>query len=453
MNTKTPNAGSNAPPTLAAALNRDCACVHIDHRVLEDSLSNEHDGIPRALLAARPHLFSDAAVFLSHDQAARMQTIIRAIEEVVAMPAYREAAMQHAPAIARHDAGPLGVFLGYDFHLGADGPQLIEINTNAGGALLNSRLAQAQRACCETFTRIAVEWSGGAELEQRFFEMFMSEWQRQQRDQPLVRVAIVDDAPTEQYLYPEFLLFVQLFRRHGVDAAIADAAALERRGDGLYHAGQRIDLVYNRLTDFALAEPRHAHLRAAYLDGQIVVTPPPRAHALYADKRNLALLTDPEQLRALGAPETTIAVLSGGIPRTVRVTRAQAARLWTERRHLFFKPAAGYGGKAAYRGDKITRRAFEEVLAGDYVAQNLVTPSERLVRFADEHQRLKLDLRCYVYDGTVQLRAARLYQGQTTNFRTPGGGFAPVAVVADVSSVIPPTAFSEERSHHVREDL
>jgi hypothetical protein len=29
-------------------------------------------------------------------------------------------------------------------------------------------------------------------------------------------------------------------------------------------------------------------------------------------------------------------------------------------------------------------------------------------------------------DGTVLLAAARLYQGQTTNFRTPGGGFAPV---------------------------
>jgi hypothetical protein len=37
-----------------------------------------------------------------------------------------------------------------------------------------------------------------------------------------------------------------------------------------------------------------------------------------------------------------------------------------------------------------------------------------------------MDLRNYVYDGEVQLVAARLYQGQTTNFRTPGGGFAPV---------------------------
>ena len=39
---------------------------------------------------------------------------------------------------------------------------------------------------------------------------------------------------------------------------------------------------------------------------------------------------------------------------------------------------------------------------------------------------LKLDVRCYVYDGAVQLVASRLYQGQTTNFRTEGGGFAPV---------------------------
>jgi hypothetical protein len=39
---------------------------------------------------------------------------------------------------------------------------------------------------------------------------------------------------------------------------------------------------------------------------------------------------------------------------------------------------------------------------------------------------LKFDVRDYAYDGAVQWVAARLYQGQTTNFRTPGGGFAPV---------------------------
>ena len=92
----------------------------------------------------------------------------------------------------------------------------------------------------------------------------------------------------------------------------------------------------------------------------------------------------------------------------------------------------GYGSKAAYRGDKLTRRVFEEIIAGEYVAQTLVPPSSR--RLAPEGEgsaavELKLDLRNYVYDGAVQLVSARLWQGQTTNFRTPGGGFAPVLAV------------------------
>jgi hypothetical protein len=39
---------------------------------------------------------------------------------------------------------------------------------------------------------------------------------------------------------------------------------------------------------------------------------------------------------------------------------------------------------------------------------------------------LKVDVRNYAYGGEVKMVAARLYEGQTTNFRTAGGGFAPV---------------------------
>jgi len=97
---------------------------------------------------------------------------------------------------------------------------------------------------------------------------------------------------------------------------------------------------------------------------------------------------------------------------------------------LFFKPAKGYGSKAAYRGDKLTRRVFGEILQGDYVAQALVQPSERQLEVENKIVDFKLDLRHYVYKGQTQLICARLYQGQTTNFRTPGGGFAQVMVVA-----------------------
>jgi hypothetical protein len=43
-------------------------------------------------------------------------------------------------------------------------------------------------------------------------------------------------------------------------------------------------------------------------------------------------------------------------------------------------------------------------------------------------------VRNYVAGGKNLLRVSRLYQGQTTNFRTAGGGFAPVLTVPDVQT-------------------
>ena len=116
--------------------------------------------------------------------------------------------------------------MGYDFHLTSRGPQLIEINTNAGGALLNTVLARSQRACCR---EMASEFEPTADLnnlEQTFFAMFVEEWRRQRGDAPLGRVAIVDDDPAAQYLYPEMRLFERMFARFGAEAVIADAREL-----------------------------------------------------------------------------------------------------------------------------------------------------------------------------------------------------------------------------------
>jgi uncharacterized circularly permuted ATP-grasp superfamily protein len=73
----------------------------------------------------------------------------------------------------------------------------------------------------------------------------------------------------------------------------------------------------------------------------------------------------------------------------------------------------------------------EIIVQGNYVAQTLVRPTEQRLKVDNELVDLKLDLRQYVYRGQVQLTSARLYQGQTTNFRTPGGGFAQVVAIAD----------------------
>jgi hypothetical protein len=319
--------------------------------------------------------------------------------------------------------------MGYDFHLGQSGPQLIEVNTNAGGGLLNAALAQAQFACCEEVAAILPGVHPAPTLEQDFVDMFREEWRAERGAAPLARIAIVDEQPPSQFLYPEFLLFRKLFERHGLAAVVCDPAELRFEAGALWHGGARVDLVYNRLTDFGLAAPGNAALRQAWLAGAVVLTPHPRAHALFADKRNLALLTDAAALIELGVDDATRATLLGGIPRTRRVRREEADDLWARRKQAFFKPAAGYGSKAAYRGDKLTKRVFEEILEGDYVVQDLVPPSARRIGTEAEPVELKIDLRNYAYRGRVQLVTARLYQGQTTNFRTPGGGFAPVLTV------------------------
>jgi hypothetical protein len=412
----------------ASALNRECLCTTINPAALEHELATAlgDNGLYRAIRATRPHLFSATAVFVTPEHVAMMRAVIEAVETVIATPAYRSAALARASAAAAHDPHSPGVFLGYDFHLGEHGPRLLEINTNAGGALLNVYLARAQKACCPEMRGLTTGPVALTALEEEFVAMFRNEWRAARGSLPLTRIAIVDDAPATQFLHPEFVLFQALFRRHDIDALIADPAELEIRGSRLVHADGPVDLVYNRLTDFTLADAAHAVLRAAWFDDLTVITPHPRAHALYADKRSLIPLTDPEWLRNAGIQPAVIETLLQGIARTRLVEHAHADTLWAERKRLFFKPAGGYGSKAVYRGDKLTRRVWEDILAGDYVAQELVPPGERQVQVETESTALKYDVRSFVYAGKIQLLAARLYQGQATNFRTPGGGFAPV---------------------------
>ena len=415
----------------AEALNRGSFCRTLNLEQLARQLERDLrlGAVLPDMVRARPHLFSSTVVFLSMEVAQSISTIVSAIENVSALPGYRTQALARAPVIAQHSFGPLGACMGYDFHLSASGPQLIEVNTNAGGILLNAVLSRAQQSCCKEMDWAFATKPSADDLEQTLFDMFRAEWRYQRGDAPWGSVLIVDDEPDAQYLAPEFELFRQLFERFGVHAAVADPSTLSWHDGKLWHQGTAVDMVYNRITDFYLQEPSHQALRHAYESGAVVLTPHPRAHALHADKRNLIALSQEALLASWGASAQDRKLLAVAVPRTRLVTAERADELWAERRQLFFKPVAGFGAKAAYRGDKLTRRVWGEILAGDFVAQALVPPAERLIEVDGVQTDLKFDLRAYSYAGRVQLLAARMYAGQTTNFRTQGGGFAPVIVL------------------------
>jgi len=413
---------------LADTLNRSCQCIAIDQRKLEQSLATAfgETGYYARLRESHPNLLAEFPIFVAREHIAAMQAVISAIEHVVSLAPYRDTVLAWAPDIARYTDASHGVFFGYDFHLTTDGPRLIEVNTNAGGALLLQHVASAQQACCREVGDFFPGPKEVDDMERVFVDMFREEFRAHRPDDELACVAIVDEDPQAQYLSPEFDLFREMFAGHGIEALILDPRELALRDNKLIANGRTVDLVYNRLTDFYLQSQASATLREALEAGAAVFTPAPRAHALYANKRNLTVLSDEGALRAMGVPDDVVEILSAVVPRTVLVGADNAAELWTDRRHLFFKPASGYGSRGTYKGAKLTKKTWSSILQSDYVAQALVPPGERLLVTDGAMQSFKVDIRCYVYRGEIQLLGARMYRGQTTNFRTTGGGLAAV---------------------------
>ncbi|MGE5514965.1 MAG: hypothetical protein ACM31D_04000 [Bacteroidota bacterium] len=356
-----------------------------------------------ALADGRRGLISSRAVMLGDTQVQSIHAAVALLDRVMRQPAVRYSLLALIDRPDLLGRGPCAGVLAFDFHLTAAGPRLIEINTNPGGLLLNAALTRAAGGGAEvTVDALSFAGDGG-------------------------NVAIVDDAPRGQFLWPEFLLYRRLFQQAGRGAAIVQGADLRWDAHGLTDAdGQGpFDAVYNRLTDFQLTRLEHAALVQAWRLGAVAVTPDPAAHTLLSDKRLLALLSSSAALAAHGVASADAAATAALVPPTILLCAETRESLWEGRRRLFFKPATGFGGKAAYRGDKISRSTWDNLADRSYVAQELVPPPRADI---DPDTSFKVDIRAYARDGRVALLAARLYDGQTTNFRTPGGGFAPVLV-------------------------
>ena len=130
-------------------LNRTCYCLSLDEAALQRELKAELGGrgLSPTMVETHPHLFASVPLFVSRAHIECMAHVIGAVEAVVATPLFRGAALAWAPDIAGFAPGSPGGLLGYDFHLSVTGPQLIEINTNPGGALLNAVQTRAHRRC------------------------------------------------------------------------------------------------------------------------------------------------------------------------------------------------------------------------------------------------------------------------------------------------------------------
>jgi hypothetical protein len=399
-------------------LNQSCLCIVLRPGEIGASFADGAGiGLPSNLEVTHPHLFAQTPVYISEADLAQMLVFADTIERVTVLPSWVQPAKSEQKAMKVH-----GAIMGYDFHMTSDGPKLIEINTDAGGAFLNLFAAKQFRACCDMLDMS--KFIQPVEAEKNIVDMFLAEWAAAGHSKKLNLIAIVDEAPHEQFLYPEFLLAAKLLNEHGLKTIIVSPQDLVSEGEALSYNGEVVDLIYNRLTDFDLTT--YTNIRKSWEAGGVVVTPDPAIYRRFADKRNLVKLSDQSFLQSIGVNTEDLDLINRTVPKSMIVTAENAQTLWDNRKHYYFKPVSGYGGKAVYKGEKLTRKTWEWIVGQDYIAQEFAVPSQRMVKADGKVGMQKFDVRLYTYRGKLLAAAARLYEGQTTNFRTIGGGFAPL---------------------------
>ncbi len=387
------------------------------YKRLEQLAVKEFPGLTGAPPVTWDHLVSPIEIRLPKVLLANVEAAVRALHAVSRRPGYA-ALLEPVPGISDANVQHESVLMAYDFHSNEDGDCfLVEVNTNASGFLLASMMELAH--------------SGQAPTDFVPLKSLRASFERELHlaGKSGKRIAICDEDILQQKMYGEFVMYRDWFRAAGWDAEFCEARDFQVNGETLQAPGfGEVDLVYNRLTDFYLQQPQHSALREAHRRGLACLSPNPREYWLLGDKQRLIQLAAPGFLESTGAtPEECAAVRKVLIPTFEVSAFPSADDIWQQRRGLFFKPKRSHGGKSVYRGESVSRKVFERLMHEEILIQHF-TPAQK-VPVDDPRSVLntwKFDLRFYVYADQIQLCAARIYQGQVTNFASPLGGFTKV---------------------------
>ncbi len=349
----------------------------------------------------------------------QMMRLVRLLFRLSCSPVYRNLVDPELPEAARYNPGHAALMMGYDFHLTENGPRLIEVNTNAGGGYL--AWLSEQRA-----GKISPLYLSNR-FQQRLLQSYLQEWHDfSGGHRRLARVVVVDENVEQQPLLPEMTGCCDWLNQNGIDGHVASLEELQVQSDGVYLRGSKIDLIYNRHCDFYLETPPVSALKGAYLAGLVCLSPNPFAYGLLADKRRMVLWSDPVVVDGLELSPSSKELLQEMVPRSFLMSEQNREEIWSQRKKLIFKPVTRFGSRGVLMGKGITRQRFAEFDPQTTLVQEVVAPS---VETSETGEEFKIDLRLFVYRNHLLGVGARLYQGQVTNLRTAGGGFAPVRIV------------------------
>lgn len=122
--------------------------------------------------------FSPSPTSIAKSSMIKIETFLKAFYDVMKKKTVqeiflKELNLQFKKQFKGENTG--GLFLGFDFHETEKGPQLIEINTNAGGLIINSILYKVQNECCDIpYSENTL--SNASNWKELFFSYIINEW-------------------------------------------------------------------------------------------------------------------------------------------------------------------------------------------------------------------------------------------------------------------------------------
>ena len=346
---------------------------------------------------------SQEIVFLSEKNWQSIKKMVQIFYQLKEDSAYQKLISKNLPEIAKQESQQNSPLMAYDFHLQTDSVKMIEVNTNASAFLLAHLLYQS---FSESFENSVEELK----------KAFLTEWSLFNPHKKRPQIVLIDEEIEKQRMRFEFFMYQDFFKSMGWDLEILESKSLSIDEEAYLYTpeGKKIDFIYNRATDFYF--DRHPKLKKAYQEKTCLILPQPRDYALLSDKKRLLDWQDLPQLQPIQKYLLKIKPF----------TEKTKEELWKDRKKYFFKIQQGYGGKLAYRGSSLSHNKKEELLNYESLAQEYCPPSTLT---DSQGAKWKIDLRAYAYKDQVQQLIARIYQGQLTNFKAKGSGFARVKML------------------------
>ena len=387
--------------------NNDFLMSEVRSKFLQD-MTKKFPALGRELIdpLVSENLLSPTVLKLPVEMLHQAQAFVSAAFSLRQKPAYLQNFEGELAARNLKDPGNNSIAMSYDFHVDPSGNlKLIEINTNASFLALSELLYEAHG-----LVRPVADFSWNELRDNLLQELNLSGHQT-----PPQKTLIVDEVPSEQRLYIEFLLYREIFKSWGWNAEILDTRT----------PSLDANLIYNRDTDFYFEKLEHQELKKNWLDQKICLSPQPVEYLYLADKERQLQWGRPGFLESTGLAQSEIQTLRRHLPFALDLTSHNSDELWEKRKSLFLKPKRSFGAKQSFRGASISKKAYVSLIDQDILVQEYIPAPEIQIG----SQTMKYDLRFYAYQGRVQTAVARLYQGQVTNLRTPGGGFTAIQFV------------------------